>query len=259
MARTIAISNHKGGSGKTTTAVCLSAALAARGYSVLLVDIDAQANASDSLGAPHGSVGTYEALSRMEAPEPVHVLAPVGKAGALDLLPGSEALDSLPTTLTAQGDALRLSAILKAYADDYDFIVMDTPPALSVLTLGALLAADDLVIPMEPNALEVRGLSKMAGTVQGIAPSRARALRSYVLLVKYDNRKGLHRMVANAIATSGATLLQTKVRQCVALAEAPGAAKDIFRYAPGSNGAKDYAALAGEYLAILGYGKNSKR
>lgn len=249
MARIIAIANHKGGSGKTTTAVNLAAGLQLHGHSVLLVDLDSQANASDTLGATRDTVTTYEMLATMTAPEPCHYIGSPGNS--FDLLPGSAKLDELPTTLTSQGDALRLRRLLGEY-DDYDFIVLDTPPAVSVLTLSALIAADDLIVPLEPNALEVRGVAKMAGTVASLAPARSKPLRASVLLVKYDGRKSLHRLTAASIRKGGASLLETKIRQCVALAEAPSLACDIFRYAPSSNGAKDYEALTLEYLQQLG-------
>lgn len=250
MARILAIANHKGGSGKTTTAVNLAAGLQRHGYSVLLVDLDSQANASDTIGAPRDAVTTFEMLATMTAPEPCHYIGRPGNS--FDLLPGSAKLDELPTSLTSQGDAFRLSRLLGEYSD-YDFIVIDTPPALSVLTLGALIAADDLIVPLEPNALELRGVAKMAGTVASLAPARSKPLRSSVLLVKYDGRKSLHRLTAASIRKGGASVLETKIRQCVALAESPSVGLDIFQHAPGSNGAKDYEALTLEYLQQLGF------
>ena len=250
MARVIAIANHKGGSGKTTTAINLSAGLQRHGYSVLVVDLDSQANTSDSLRAAPDAATTYDMLTRMAAPEPCHYIQASEGEPALDLIPGCADLDALPGTLIHEGDAFRLARLLEEYSD-YDFIVIDTPPALSILTLSPLIAADDLILPMEPAYMETAGLAKMARTVATVAASRTKPLRSTVLLVKYDGRKGLHRLTSDSIKAGGASVFDTKIRQCLALAEAPGFKLDIFRYNPTCNGAKDYEALTLEYLRQL--------
>ena len=248
MALITAIANNKGGCGKTTTAANLGAALQRLGYGVLLVDLDGQTNLTASYGvAPTKEQTTFAALNSGAPIAPTGIL-PKGKgSGALDLLPASRDLAALDLALAGAPDRLeRIARLLDAYRPAYDVILIDTPPAIGALTIGALYAADSVIITIQPQFLAVSGLVALSHAVTTIEENRGRALPFSVLLTQYDRRKSLHRLTEEQVAAAFATFA-TKIRDNVALGEAPAAGVDIFRYAPRSNGAADYAALAVEY------------
>lgn len=252
MARIIALANNKGGVGKTTTAVSLGAALRNRGYDVLIIDLDGQANATDALNVPTEGGTTYDTMKRPTTPyvQPARVLAPQGGAGVLDVLPSTSDLSALDTELSNQSDRVtRFTSVVGKYRDKYDVIVVDTPPTLGLLTISALYAADELIVTVQPQYLAVKGLVQMNDAVNTIAGNRGVALDVRVLFTQYDRRKGLHRATVEQVTgAAGYDPFETKIRENVALGEAPAVGLDIFRYAPRSYGAQDYNALADEYL-----------
>ena len=151
MARIIAITNNKGGCGKTTTAVNMSAALRLQGYDVLAVDVDAQANLTGCFRI-EAEETTADALAETSTPyiNPVRVLSPEGTAGVLDVLPSCRDLMAVEIDLTNKGDRFtRLTTVIDKYRDKYDFIIIDTPPASGVLTISALFAADEYIITVK--------------------------------------------------------------------------------------------------------------
>ena len=251
MALITAIANNKGGCGKTTTAANLGAALRRLGYDVLLADLDGQTNLTASYGlAPTAEGTTYAALNGAgTAVEPTPVLLKQKGLGRLDILPATRDLAALDLVLAAAPDRLeRLAKVLNGYRSRYDVILIDTPPAIGALTIGALYAADSVIITIQPQFLAVSGLVALAQAVGTIEGNRGRSLPFGVLLTQYDRRKSLHRITGEQVAASFTTYA-TKIRDNVALGEAPAAGLDIFRYAPRSNGAEDYAALALEYAS----------
>lgn len=250
MATITAIANNKGGCGKTTTAVNLGAALRRRGYNALLVDLDGQSNLTASFGLTTArDNSTFAALDGAgHFIQPTPALPKEKGVGALDVLPATRDLAALDLALAAAPDRLeRVAAALDAYRSRYDVILIDTPPAIGALTIGALYAADNVIITIQPQFLAVSGLVALAQAVATIEKNRGRALPYEVLLTQYDRRKSLHRLTEEQVAASFTTF-STKIRDNVALGEAPAAGLDIFNYAPRSNGAADYAALALEYL-----------
>ena len=251
MGKIIAIANNKGGVGKTTTAVNLGASLRLRGYDVLLVDFDGQRNLSEALKVPATPQGTiYDAMKDTRRHvTPVRLLSVEQGVGVLDVLPASRDLSALETELAKASDRVtRLNRILDDYRDGYDVIIIDTPPALGLLSVSALYAADVAIVTLQPHYLAVRGLVTLSDTIKTIGTNRGRALPFAILFTQADTRKNLHNLVIEQVRASGFDVLKTTIRDNIALAEAPATGTDIFRYKPRSNGAMDYAALTTEVL-----------
>lgn len=246
MSTVITLSNHKGGVGKTTSTINLGAGLHALGQRVLLVDLDPQANLSQSLGIIDHGRNIYGAMRGMHPLEPATVL---------------DGFDAVPSTLDLSGAEMELSGeagrdyilreLLEPLRGSYDFILIDSPPSLGLLTLNALVASDEILIPLQAQFLALQGLAKLLEVVDKVKKRLNKNLSiGGVFITQYDARKVLNREVAVAIAgTLGADLLDTKIRDNVALAEAPAQGVDIFRYSPKSNGAQDYMDLAREVMA----------
>jgi len=251
MARIITIANNKGGVGKTTTAVSLGAALRLRGYDVLIIDYDGQANVTEALRVPTDAGTTYDAMKRPVTPyvQPARVLTAEGGAGVLDVLPSTFDLSALETEIANQSDRVtRFTTVADKYREKYDVVIVDTPPTLGLLTISALYAADEMIITVQPQYLAVKGLLSLYDAVNTIGGNRGEQLDAVVLFTQYDRRKGLHRLTVEQVEAAGFRAFDTKIRDNVALGEAPAAGVDIFRYAPRSNGARDYEALTAEYL-----------
>lgn len=252
MAQIIAIANNKGGCGKTTTAANLSAALRIRGRDVLMIDTDSQTNLTACFGIrTDNNNSTFEGLRNPRPPyvEPVRILDQANGAGVLDLLPAVPDLSAVELGLTAEADRLtRLTRFVDQYRDKYDCIVIDTPPAIGNITVSALYAADRVIIAVQPQYLAVQGLLTLRGVIDTLNANGANIGQTTALFTQYDRRKGLHRMTADQVQAAGLDCFNTKIRDNVAIGEAPAAGLDIFRYAPRSNGATDYAELCAEVL-----------
>ena len=250
MGKIIAIANNKGGVGKTTTAVNVAAALRLRGYDVLLIDCDGQCNLTETLRVATDGGTLYDAMGNPNRKiEPVRLLSPGNGAGVLDALPASPDLSAMDLELSKAPDRLtRFARIVEKYRNGYDAILIDTPPALGLLSVSALYASDAAILTLQPHYLAVRGLVALSDTIKTIETNRGRALPFTILFTQADNRKSLHRLVIEQVNASGYTVAGTTIRDNIALAEAPATGTDIFRYKPNSNGAKDYATFCGEYL-----------
>ena len=251
MARIIAIANNKGGCGKTTTAANVGAALRLRGRDVLIIDADGQANLTACLGVSPAPVGctTFDALKTPTTPfiEPVRVLDAAPGCGVLDVLPAVADLAAIEAGLVTEADRLtRFRTVADKYRARYDCILIDTPPAVGMLTISALFAADAVIIAVQPQYLAVQGLISLNGIIDKLNAGGATIAETRVLFTQFDKRKGLHRLTVQQVDAAGFRVFRTKIRDNVALGEAPAVGLDIFRYAPRSNGAADYAALADE-------------
>lgn len=250
MGKIIAIANNKGGVGKTTTAVNLAAALRLRGYDVLLIDSDGQCNLTETLRVPTDGGTIYDAMKDARRQiTPVRLLSPEGKAGVLDAIPASRDLSALDLELSKAPDRVtRLGRIVDTYRNGYDVVLIDTPPALGLLSVSALYASDAAILTMQPHYLAVRGLVTLSDTIKTIGTNRGRALPFSILFTQADTRKNLHALVIEQVRASGYDVHAATIRENIALAEAPATGTDIFRYKPRSNGARDYDAFCGEYL-----------
>lgn len=251
MARIYALANQKGGVGKTTTAVSLSAYLASRGKSVLLVDMDPQANATSSLGVDKSVLPSsiYDVLiSSLLASAALVVTNQKG----LDLLPSSPSLagaDVEMIEMDARED--KLSLALLPIRDNYDFVLIDTPPSLGLLTLNALVAADGVVIPVQCEYLPLEGLAQLLQTIEMVRRKLNPQLTIRgVLMTMFDPRTRIAREVVQDVRRQfPRKTFQTIIPRSVRLSEAPSYGEPIGRYAPDSSGAQAYDAFGQEFLA----------
>lgn len=260
MAITIGVVNQKGGVGKTTTTVNLGAALAQNGKRTLLIDIDAQSNLTTHLG-----LGPKEDSDAVEKPLiPEFTIYDVLK-GTKDIrevvIHRSDNLDVVPSSLFLSAADLELGGVvgrelilkrsLGSVMDSYDFILIDCPPALGLLSLNALAAVHRVVIPVQSEYLALHGVRQLLDTIDQVRSIYNPALVvGGVLICLHDNRKRLARAVADTIrAYFGDLVFDTIIRTNVALAEAPANGQTIFEYSPKSSGAEDYQALVQEILA----------
>ncbi len=261
--RSIAIMNQKGGVGKTTTAVNVSAALAATGQRVCLVDLDPQAHATLHFGLdPTPSVPSiYDVLVGPAR------LADVRRQVGENLWMVGSQLDLAAAELELAGVVGReviLRDKLGEDTGDFDYLFVDCPPSLGVLTVNALAAVEEVFIPLQPHFLALHGLSKLLETIDLVARRLNNRLKlSGVILCMYDGTTRLAAEVSQDVgeffrraqegksAWSAATIFQTRIRRNVRLAEAPSFGQSIFQYAPNSHGAEDYRSLAGEILRLV--------
>ena len=249
MTRIIALANQKGGVGKTTTAVNLGASLARAGERVLLVDIDPQGNASSGLGVVDRAKipTTYDVLIRGLAAFRA-IQCPNGHS-KLHLLPANRDLVGAEVELVGVRDRETiLRETLVPVAQDYDFVFIDCPPSLGLLTLNTLAAADSVLIPIQCEFYALEGLSQLLNTVQLVQRGLNPELTiEGVLLTMYDQRLSLSRQVATeAKRYFGDLVFDTVIPRNVSLAEAPSFGKPVAEYAPSSAGARRYADLARE-------------
>lgn len=246
----MAIANQKGGVGKTTTVINLATALAAVRKRVLVIDLDPQGNASTGLGLSRGD-------RRLNA---YHVLigsVPLGEAvtatsiPGLDMVPADVDLSGAEIELAGVDDRLhRLKAALDGELDDYDYVLMDCPPALGLLTVNAFIAAHAVLVPLECEFFALEGISHLVRTIERIKKSHNPNLDIQgIVLTKFDRRNNLSDEVANDVrAHFGDKVYQTVIPRNVRVAEAPSHGKPVLLYDKGCAGSQAYIHLAGEVL-----------
>ncbi len=250
MGRILAVTNQKGGVGKTTTSVNLAASLAETGRRILLIDLDAQGNATMGSGIDKHDVEKtgYDLL--MGHTDIRDVIIRAEEAG-YDLLPGNSDLTAAEVELLEKGDReRRLRSALSYIQNDYDLIVIDCPPSLSMLTVNALAAAHGVLIPIQCEYYALEGLSALLDTIEQVRVSINPGLDIEGLLrTMYDARNNLSNDVSAQLQEHfGGKLYRTIIPRNVRLAEAPSHGLPVLRYDKGSRGAISYLALAGEYL-----------
>jgi len=251
MGRVYAVANQKGGVGKTTTVVNLGAYLANAGKRVLLVDTDPQANATSSLGVDKNAL-TRSIYDVLIVSEPLSPLITLTARQGLDLLPSSPALAGAEVEMVELNEReTRLRGALETVRGRYDFVLIDTPPSLGMLTINALVAADGVLIPIQCEYLPLEGLTQLLRTIELVRENLNPDLviRGLVMTM-YDSRTVLARQVVEEVRQHfPALVFRAIIPRSVKLSEAPSYGEPIISYAPDSSGGQAYAALCQEILA----------
>jgi len=253
MARIINICNEKGGVGKTTTAINLSAYLAAIGKYVLLVDLDPQANTTGGLGIKlqDDHLNIYHSLVGEESPGSY-----IKKTGifGFDLLPAAASLAGATVELVSLDNReFRLQRALNSIRTHYDYIIIDSPPSLGLLTLNGLVAAEEVLIPVQCEYFALEGLGNLLNTIELVRSSLNPHLKiAGVLLTMYDKRNRLARAVVKEVKDNfPGRVFEAVIPRSISLAEAPSFGKPILQFDPGSRAGLAYRQLAEEVIKIV--------
>ena len=241
----IVIANHKGGVGKTTSSINISAGLAKKGKNVLIIDTDPQSNLTESFGIFEPVKDLYLSFSKGE-PLPI-----INVKKNLSIVPNSLNFSGIELEIAGRMPReIILKELMAGLDKTYDYCIIDCPPSLGLITLNALVAADEVYIPMEAEFLAYRGIDSIVGIINLVKKHFNPGLMiKGVFFTKFNEQRVLTKEIKNQIkGYFGDNLMKTAIRVNVALAEAQSSGKDIFEYDPNSNGAKDYMSLVNEII-----------
>jgi chromosome partitioning protein len=241
----IVIANHKGGVGKTTSSINISAGLAKKGKNVLIIDTDPQSNLTESFGIFDPVKDLYLSFSKGE-PLPI-----INVKKNLSIVPNSLNFSGIELEIAGRMPReIILKELMAGLDKTFDYCIIDCPPSLGLITLNALVAADEVYIPMEAEFLAYRGIDSIVGIINLVKKHFNPGLMiKGVFFTKYNEQRVLTKEIKNQIkGYFGDNLMKTAIRVNVALAEAQSSGKDIFEYDPNSNGAKDYMSLVNEII-----------
>jgi chromosome partitioning protein len=246
--KVLGIVNQKGGVGKSTTVFALGAGLFLKGLNVLLIDLDAQGNLTHTLAAPSDGPTALDILAKEATTAEV-----IHKGQGWDYITGSPALAGADMILTDTGKEYRLKEALEPVKESYDYIIIDTPPALGILTINALAACDGVIIPAQADIYSLQGIDQLYGTIKAVRQYCNPSLKIMgILLTRYSPRSILSRDIAEMIAQTAAQLetkvYKTPIREAVAVKEAQARQQDIYSYAPKGKVTADYKSFVEEVL-----------
>jgi len=246
MTKTIAVINYKGGTCKTSTVSSLASALQLKGYIVLTIDMDGQANLSLSFGINDDENNTYNLLRGKCSLRPIEIKE------NLWVIPSTIDLNALDTEMALEpGKEYTLKEKLEPIKNQYDFILLDCAPSIGLTTLNALTAADMYLIPITPGHYSLKGLTSLLSVANKVKARLNNKLElEGVLVARYSKRTVFHRQVYDALVKKfGGKVYKTTIRENIALVEASSMKQSIFEYAPKSNGAYDYSLFCDEFLS----------
>ena len=248
--RVIVVANQKGGVGKTTTSSALSGVFVQKNKKVLAIDLDPQGNLTFSLGAKDDGYTIHDVL---EGTIPIEQA--IQHTRNCDIISSNILLSGSELELTSVGREYILKEKLEPILDKYDYIILDTPPALSILTINAYTAADDLIIPMTPEILSLQGIAQLKDTIFAVKKYYNKQLNLRgILLTKYNARilltKEVEELAGIVAEQMGTVVLNTKIAMSVAVAEAPAHQETITIYAPRIKATKDYISLVKELYGV---------
>lgn len=248
MTKIITVNNQKGGIGKTTTVHSFGAGLAEKGYKVLLIDLDPQSNLSLSCSADTSTLTIYDVMK-----QDCSASDAIQKLSQLDIIPSNILLSGADLEFTKTGREYLLKESLEPLKTRYDFIVIDTPPSLGILTVNSLAASQEVIIPMTADMFALQGMSQLKNTIEQVKKYCNNSLKvAGILLTKYNTRTILSRDLTEAIKLTAndfnTKVYKSTIREGIAIREAQTLQKDIFTYSSSSNPGLDYMNLVEEFL-----------
>lgn len=247
---TYSIINQKGGVGKSTTAHNIGAGLKNKGFRVLYIDLDAQGNLTYTMGA---NTKGYNALGVLQRPETAREEIQHTRQG--DIIASTPTLAGADNVINETGKEYRLKEALEPLQTDYDYCIIDTPPALGILTINALTCCNKVIIPAQADIYSLQGVTQLYNTISTVKKYCNAGLEiDGILLTRYSARAIISREIAEMTEDTaekiGTKVFKTKIRECTALKEAQAMKQDIFSYAPKSNAAADYKKIVMEIMGV---------
>lgn len=250
----VSIINQKGGVGKSTTAASLGHGLIMKGFRVLFIDLDAQGNLTSTFDLDEETIDAHNSVEMLSKRATVE--KSIVKSSYADIIPYSPLLANIDSILTdAVGKDKRLDRVLRSSAvyDEYDYIVMDTPPSLSILTINALTASDSIVIPAQADMFSVQGIDQLFDTVSAIWEyNNPKLVIKGILITRYNPRTILSRQVASFLEekakAAGTFVYESRIRECTAIKESQIRCSPIYAYDKRSNASIDYMNFVDEFL-----------